>query len=68
MKRTPRQRILDVLHPESGGARKYNVLAGLIGADIIDGVLRELRRARLIRVLYRNGGPHYSLTKKGLAR
>jgi len=63
-----RERILDVLRPESGGGRKFNVLAGLVGgADVLKPALDALRAEGLVRIRHRRGGPHYHLTRKGMA-
>jgi hypothetical protein len=60
-----RLRILAVLKPECGGARKFNVLAGLVGgADVLKPVLDALRADKLVSIRHRNGGPHYALTRR----
>lgn len=61
----PRARVLEVLRPECGGARKFNVLAGLVGgAAVLKPVLDALRAERLVKINHRSGGPHYALTKR----
>lgn len=62
-------RILAVL--AEGGPRKPHILKALAEhhglGHIFDDTIAGLKRRRLIRVLYRYGGPHYALTQKRAA-
>lgn len=60
---TDEQRILDVLGV--GGPRKINVLGGMLGSrQRAERAVRALRKEKLIRLVYRNGGPHYALPRR----
>lgn len=67
MKRAAKARILAVLHPESGGARKHGVLEALVGKVAFKQAMDALRAEGLVRQFYRRGGPHYRLTRKAVA-
>lgn len=57
------KRILAVL--EEGGPRKPNVLKGMLrDAEAYKTAIAELRAAKLVRTLHRNGGPHVALARR----
>lgn len=67
MRRSTRQRILDVLHPDSGGERKRLILDALVGKDAADKALKQLRAEGLVSMRFRYGGPHYRLTRRAMS-
>jgi len=63
------ERLIAVLY--EGGPRKPSILRAIaerhgLGAQF-DATIARLKRAKQIRILYRNGGPHYGLTQKRAA-
>lgn len=60
-------RILAVL--EEGGPRKLNVLGGMLGSrERAERAIRALRKDKKVRLIHRNGGPHYALPRKRKGR
>lgn len=65
-KQTLGERLIEVL--AEGGPRKPNILRALaehLGqGDKFDAAIAELKQAKRIHIVYRNGGPHYRLNPK----